>query len=411
MTYDVVIIGGGPAGMMAAMRASERGARVLILEKNNNLGLKFLTTGHGRCNITNISADNKQTIGVYGQNSKFLFSPFNKFSVDSTLKFFADLGVETKIEDNGRVFPKSNRAIDVRSALVKYLEKNNVEIIFEAQVKKVVANDKKIEKVILENGQEIFSNNFIVATGGKSYPETGSTGDGYEWLGNLGHTINTPRPALTPIIVKEKIVKELEGLSLKSIEIRVFQNKKKIISRLGEIIFTADGISGPAIIDLSSQVGALLPAPITLQLDFKPEINIIELEKKMQIDFHHSNNKIIKNYLLVIVPPKLASVILKLTGVDEQRPVNMITKVERQALARALKEFTLEVKELKGFNKAMLTAGGVDIKEINPKTMGSRLYQNLFLAGEILDLDGPTGGYNLQICWSTGYVAGDSVGL
>jgi len=397
--------------MMAAGRASERGARVLLLEKNNSLGLKILATGNGRCNITNISADDKRKISVYGANSKFLFSAFNKFGVDSALKFFSGLGIATKTEDHGRVFPRSDRASEVREAFVKYLEKNKVEIKFGVKIKKIIKNNKNIEKIILADGEEILAKNFVIATGGKSYPATGSTGDGYEWLKNLDHTINIPRPALTPIAVKEKYVKQLEGLSLANIKITVYKNKKKIISRLGEIIFTADGVSGPAIIDLSGQIGACLPAPVMLQIDFQPEIEKTKLEKKMQDDFHHSHNKMIKNYLLNLAPPKLAPIILKLAGIDELKLVNIITKEERQKLAWALKEFTLEVKALKGFNKAMITAGGVDVKEVDPKTMRSRLYQNLFLAGEILDLDGPTGGYNLQICWSTGYTAGDSINL
>lgn len=409
MIYDVVIIGGGPAGMMAAGRAGERGASVLLLEKNNSLGLKLLATGHGRCNITNISADSKDTIGVYGDNAKFLLSAFHRFGVVDTMDFFADLGVETKTEDHGRVFPQSDLSIDVQLALNKYLENNKVEVRVGAEVKKIFAKDKGIEKIILGSGEEIFGQNFVVTTGGKSYPETGSTGDGYGWLESLGHTINTLRPALTPIIVKEKIVKQLEGLSLANIKLSVYQDKKKVISTLGEIIFTSDGISGPAIIDLSSRIGTFLPVPTTIQIDFKPEFETSELEKKIQNDFHHSHNKMFKNYLASLVPPKLAPVILQLTNISELEPVNTITKEERQVLVRALKEFSLEVKELKGFDKAMITAGGVDVREVDPKTMRSRLYENLFMAGEILDLDGPTGGYNLQICWSTGYVAGENV--
>jgi predicted Rossmann fold flavoprotein len=408
MEYDVIVIGGGPAGMIAAGRAGERGAHTLLLEKNDRLGIKLLATGHGRCNITNLSADNKETIGVYGSNAKFLLSIFSKFSVDDTLNFFSELGVATKAEDQDRVFPKSNRAAEVLSALTKYLKNNGVETKFGAAVKKIITKNKKIEKIILASGEEIVGKNYIICTGGKSHPKTGSTGDGYVWLASLGHTINKPRPALTSAVVKEKIVKQLEGASFVNIKISVFQNKKKITSQSGDIIFTADGVSGPAIIDLSSRIGALSPTPVKLQFDFQPEIEKKELEDKIQNDFHHSNNKIFKNYLAGIVPPKLASVILKLTGIDERKLVNIISKEERQVLANALKEFTLEVKELNGFDKAMITAGGVDTREVDPKTMRSKICQNLFLAGEILDLDGPTGGYNLQICWSTGYVAGDS---
>lgn len=409
MIYDLIIIGGGPAGMMAAARASERGARVIVLEKNKNLGLKFLATGNGRCNITNVSADNKQTIGVYGKNSKFLFSAFSRFGVENTLNFFSNLGIATKVEDRGRVFPESNRAVDVRSALIEYLKKNKVEIMYEAVVKKIAAKNQKIEKVILENKKEFFGKNFIMATGGKSYPETGSSGDGYDWLKKLGHTINTPRPALTPIVVKEKIIKQIEGLSFANIGVSVYQNKKNIAGCSGDIIFTADGVSGPAIIDLSGRIGALLPTPVTLQIDFRPEIGKADFEKKMQSDFHGGNNKIIKNYLQSIIPPRLVSIVLEITSINEQKQINVISREERVALVSALKEFSLGVKGLKGFDRAMITAGGVEIKEVDPRSMRSRFYSNLFLVGEILDLDGPTGGYNLQICWSTGYAAGDSI--
>ena len=408
MIYDIVIIGGGPAGLMAAARSGERGARVLVLEKNSQAGIKFLMTGHGRCNLTNTSADNKQTIGAYGPNGKFLFSAFNKFGVSETLDFFVDLGIKTKVEDWGRVFPESNHAKDILSALVKYLKKLKVEIRFGADIKKIVADDGRIVKLVLAGNEEILGKNFVIATGGKSYPQTGSTGDGYGWLTKLGHTVNTPRPALTPIIVKDKIVKQLEGASFKDVGLAVWQNNKKIFTSSGEMIFTADGVSGPAIIDLSGRLGAFLSKPLLFQIDFQPGFSLSDFEKKLQNDWHANGNKQFKNYLAGFVPPKLAPVILKLSGIRPDKTVNGINKNERLNLARALKEFTLEVKDLKGFDKAMLTAGGVEVKEINPKTMCSRLYSNLFVVGEILDIDGPTGGYNLQLCWSTGYTAGDS---
>ncbi len=411
MIYDVVVIGGGPAGMMAAGRAGERGARVLLLEKNERLGIKLLATGHTRCNITNELADGKRTIGVYGPNSKFLYSAFSQFGVGDTLNFFTSLGVTMKIEDKGRVFPESNKASEVQKALMQYLENSDVQIVFRAVVRDIIVKDNLIEKVILTNGQEIFGKNFIIATGGKSYPQTGSSGDGFTWLNSLGHTINNLRPALTPITVKEKIVKDLEGLSLKNVRLSVFQSQKKIVSDLGEIMFTTDGVSGPLVIDLSSQIGTIMREKVLLQIDFQPEIGKEEFEKKTQDEFHSSHNKIFKNYLSGIVPPKLVRVILKLTGIDGRKQVSTITKDERRAFVDALKEFTLEVKSLKGYDKAMITAGGVNTKEVDPRTMRSRLISNLYLAGEILDLDGPTGGYNLQICWSTGYVAGENVSI
>jgi len=409
MIYDVIVIGGGPAGLIAAGRAGERGARVLLIEKNSRLGLKLLSTGHGRCNLTNALADRKETLKVYGKNYKFLFSVFNRFGVKATMDFFSKLGLRFKEEEYGRIFPLTDEAEEALQALIRYLNKSGVEIRLSAEVKKIAADGDKIIKVILTDGQEIMGKNFIITTGGKSYPATGSTGDGYKWLINLGHKIITPRPALTPITVKEKIAKNLEGLSLKDIGITIFQNNKKVFNQSGEIIFTADGLSGPAIIDLSGRIGALLPAPVVIKLDFKSEISSMEMEKKLQSDFHQARNKILKNYLAGLLPPKLLPVIIKSAGVDERKQVSDIAKNERRALTKAIKEFALEVLELKDFNKAMITVGGVDIREIEARTMRSRLYENLYLAGEILDLDGPTGGYNLQICWSTGYVAGDSV--
>ena len=409
MIYDAVIIGGGPTGLMAAGQASKREARVLLLEKNDSLGRKLLMTGGARCNITNQFADDKSMISVYSPNAKFLLSVFHKYSVKDTLNFFASLGVDVKTEGNGRIFPSSNKANNVRIALERYLEKNKVEIRTNAAVKKIVAKNNRVEKIVLNNNDEVIGKNFIICTGGRSYPETGSTGEGYKWLADIGHTINKTRPALTPVVVKEKIVKKLEGLSLSNVKISIWQNKKNIISRMGEIIFTSDGISGPAIIDLSSKIGLLLPDTVSLKIGLQPDTETSELENKIQNDFHHSRNKQFKNYLASLVQPKLILPIIEMAGIDGTKQVSTINKSQRISLVKLLKEFTLNVKELKGFNKAMITAGGVDVKEIDPKTMRSRLYQNLFLAGEILDIDGPTGGYNLQICWSTGYVAGESV--
>jgi len=409
MIYDCLVIGGGPAGLMAAGRAGERGARVLLLEKNNQLGLKLLASGGGRCNFTNRLADRKETISLYGKSSKFLFSAFYSFGVQETIDFFNELGLTAKEEDHGRIFPLSNRAADIRQALVKYLKQSGVEIKLGAEVKEIIAHGDKINKVILTDGREFSANNFIIATGGKSYPQTGSTGSGYIWLKDLGHKIIEPRPALTPVVTGEKIVKDLQGLSLKDIGISLYQNKKKIISRIGEIIFTADGLSGPAIIDLSGWISASLLKPIFLKLDFKPAIELSALEKKLQNDFHQAHNKMLKNYLAGLLPPKLLPAVIKSAGVDGQKQVNNINKAERRALVRVLKEFTLEIAGVKGFDKAMVTAGGVDLKEVEPRTMRSRLYKNLYLAGEILDLAGPTGGYNLQVCWSTGFLAGEKV--
>lgn len=395
--------------MMAGIRAGEIGARVVLLEKNKELGLKLLITGHGRCNLTNLLADKKENINVYGANAKFLFSAFKKFSVDDTLNFFASRGLATKVEDHGRVFPESNKASDVQKVLQNFLKAKKVELIFTAEVKQIIKEKKEVKKIILANGQEIVAKNFIIATGGKSYPATGSQGDAYAWLAQLGHKVVKARPALTPVIVKEKTVKDLEGLSFDQAEISVFCDSKKILSQVGEIIFTADGLSGPLVLNLSNRIGSCLTAPVLLKLDFFPEMEIEEFEKKLQADFHRSHNKTIKNYLSEILPSKLALAVLKVSNINGSKAVNLIAKEERRALALAVKQFVLTVMRLKDFDKAMITAGGVDIREVDPQTMRSKLFENLYFAGEILDLDGPTGGYNLQICWSTGYTAGDSV--
>jgi predicted Rossmann fold flavoprotein len=408
MKYDVIVIGGGPAGMMSAGRAAELGAKVLLLEKNKHLGIKLLCTGKGRCNITNNIEEIKKLVDKYGKNGKFLFSAFNKFKVEDTVNFFEKRGVKTKVERGERIFPVSDRALDVLNALIKYMRQSKVEIITEAQVKNILMEKKVIKKVILENGQELKAKNYIICTGGKSYPLTGSTGDGYKWLKKMGHTIIFPRPALTPIIIKEKFVKELEGLSLKNVEISILKNNKKIISRFGEALFTNNGLSGPIILDMSKKIGEELVNKLKLKIDFKPVLDFIKLDERVQRDFQKNSNKLFKNSLNELLPQKLIPIIIKLSGIDPNKKVNLITKTERKIIIHLLKEFELEIGGLVGFEKAIITAGGVELTEVDPKTMQSKIISNLYLAGEILDIDGPTGGYNLQVCWSTGFVAGEN---
>jgi len=410
MKYDVAIIGGGPAGMMAAGKAGEFGARVVLIEKNPNLGVKLLVSGKGRCNITNNTDEPREMINRYGRNGKFLFSAFHKFGVKETINFFESRGVETKVERGNRIFPVSDKSRDVLDVLIDYLKKSKVEIKINTAVKKIIANKNKIEKIILYNGGEIIADKFIICTGGKSYPAMGSTGDGHQWLKKIGHTITTLYPVLTPVIVKEKLVKELEGLSLKNVEISIYKDNKKIDSRFGEAIFTNNGMSGPIILDMSKKINEELGDKLKLQIDFKPALDFATLDKRLQKDFQEMSNKMFKNSLDKLLPQKLISVIIKLSGIDPDKKVNLITKDERKKLLHLLKEFSLEIKGVVGYEKAIVTAGGVDLSEIDPKTMKSKLIDNLYFAGEILDLDGPTGGYNLQVCWSTGYVAGESAG-
>ncbi len=407
MIYDLIVIGGGPAGMMAAGRAAENGARVLLLEKNNRLGLKLLISGKGRCNITNAELEIKKFIEKFGINGKFLWSALNKFGVQDVIDFFETKGLAVKIERGQRVFPKSDKARDVLQILITYLQKNNVKIKFEVSVKDIKIKDNKIEEIILANEEKLKAKNYLIATGGKSYPLTGSSGDAYNWLKKMGHNIINPQPALVPIILQEKWIKDLEGLSLKNVKISAYQIKK-VDERFGEAIFTAHGLSGPIILDMSKNIGKLLKqGQVDLEIDFKPALDFKILDKRIQYDFAELSNKMFKNSLDGLLPKKLIPVVIKLSRIDPEKKVNSITKEERKKILHLLKNFKLTVAKLDGFNKAIVTAGGVDLKEVNPQTMQSKIINNLYLAGEVLDLDGVTGGFNLQAAWSTGYMVGE----
>lgn len=394
--------------MMAAGRAGELGARVVLLEKNKDLGVKLLATGNGRCNITNKTDGLRAMAAKFGKNGKFLFSSLNKFRPEDVIGFFEGRGVKTKMEDANRVFPASDKARDVLNALTDHLKEFQVEIKTSAGVKEIVKKNSKIEKAILLSGEEIIADKFIIATGGKAYPLTGSAGDGYGWLKKSGHTITELRPALVPILIKEKIVKELEGLSLADIGISIYKDNKKIGSMRGEAIFTAEGLSGPVILDMSREIGKALPGKVGLRIDFEPEMDFTELDQKMQKDFQEEGGKMLKNSLDRLLPKKLVPVIIRLAGIDPEKKANSVTKEERKKITHLLKEFRLEVKDLAGYDRANVTSGGIKLSEVDPRTMRSKLIDNLYFAGEILDLDGPTGGYNLQVSWSTGYAAGES---
>ena len=411
--YDVAVIGGGPAGMMAAGRAAELGAKVALLEKNVTLGKKLLITGKGRCNITQAEFDDQKFVAKIGKSGKFLFSSLASFGPAEVIEFFEQRGLETKIERGGRVFPSSDKALDVLRALQDYLRQNNVTILFKKDVVSLDTKNGKIETVTfrdIESGHQtkkIAAQAVILATGGKSYPDTGSTGAGYDWARTLGHTITPPRPALVPITVKEEWIQDLQGLSLKNVSIGVFQNGKKKTSRFGEMIFTHLGISGPIVLDLSKEVDALLKkGSVFLELDLKPALDFVQLDKRLQRDFEKNHSKNFKNYLPDLVPQKLIPVIIKLSGIDSDKKAGFIAKEERKKLATLLKSLRMEAKYIQGYEHAIVTSGGIHLKEVDSKTMQSKVVPNLFFAGEVLDLDGPTGGYNLQISWTTGHAAG-----
>lgn len=406
MKYDLIVIGGGPAGMMAAGRAGELGARVLLLEKNKSLGLKLLITGKGRCNITNDTDDERQLIEKFGPHGKFLFSSLHRFGVRAVMDFFQERGVPVKTERGGRVFPVSDRSKDVLDALVNYLKESGVKIMANAKVKDLIKKGGKIIKVVLTDGQELSADRFIIATGGKSFPGTGSTGDAYAWLEKLGHQITKLSPALTSVVVEEDFIKDLEGLSLLNVEISAYQDGKKFDSRFGEAVFTADGLSGPVILDMSKSIGQRLPG-VELKIDFKPALDFPDLDKRIQGDFQIFNKKFFKNGLDELLPQKATPIFVALSGIDPLRKVGTISREERKKIVHLLKEFTFKVKDLSGYGQAIVTSGGADLGQIDPKTMKSKVIDNLYLAGEVLDLDGPTGGYNLQVAWSTGYAAGE----
>jgi len=407
--FDVAVIGGGPAGMMAAGRAGESGAKVVLLEKNNALGRKLLLTGKGRGNIAKAEFNPKELIKKYGREGDFLLYPLSVFGVKETIEFFEKKGLKIKTERGKRIFPQSDKASDVLDILIDYLRKSRVKIMTNSEVVKIIKEKNRITKIVLSDGREILAKNYIICPGGKSFPGTGSTGDGYKWAKEMGHTLIKLRPALVPLKIKEIWPKEAQGLSLKNVELTVFQNGRKKDSRFGELLFTHFGLSGPIVLDLSREIGEFLEkGGVKLFLDLKPALDFQTLDKRIQSDFLKYKNKVFKNCLFDLLPQKMIPIIVELSGITPSKKVNEITKEERHKLVRLLKGLEMTVSSLLGFEMAIVTSGGVSLKEIDSKTMKSKLIENLFFAGEIINLHGPTGGYNLQLCWSTGYLAGQN---
>lgn len=408
--FDCVVIGAGPAGIMAAGQAAKRGGKVLLLEKNSTLGRKILITGKGRCNVTQAEFNLKKLVKDYGQNGPFLFSALHQFSPQAVVDFFTNLRVNLKVERGGRVFPESDSAKEITAALEKFLKDNGVLIWYNATVKSIEEENGEIKWVELMDRRRVNLKNLIIATGGLSYATTGSTGDGLKWAKNLGHSVTKTLPALVPLKIQEPWTKELQGLSLKNVELVAWQNNKKIASRFGEMLFTHFGISGPIVLDISREViAAKENGTVELTINFKPALDHAELDTRLQRDFKKYQNKIFKNSLDDLAPRALIPVLIKLSGIDPEKPVNSITKEERKVLHKLFSALKMTVVGNMGYDLAIVTSGGVDLKEIDPRTMNSKKIPNLYFAGEILDIDGPTGGYNLQVAWATGYLAGNSV--
>ena len=414
----VVVIGGGPAGMMAAIVASQNGGNVILIEKMKSLGRKLLITGKGRCNITS-SLPIEEFIKNTPENGKFLYSCYQSFTNKDIINFLKEEGLEVKEERGNRIFPITDHSQDVLNCFIKRLKKNNVEIHYNEKVEEILYKEENGEKVVIgvkSDKEEIYADKVILATGGKSYPLTGSTGDGYKLVQKLGHTITDIKPSLVPLEIYENdICKSLQGLSLKNVSIKVIdtQKNKIIYEDFGEMLFTHFGVSGPIILTASAHLARYKSIDekfeskkIKLIIDFKPALSEQKLEARLLRDFDEFKNKQYKNSLDKLLPQKLIPVIIQESKIDETRKVNEITKEERKRLVYLLKSFTFKIRRLRPIEEAIITKGGINIKEINPKTMESKLIKNLYFAGEIIDVDSYTGGFNLQIAYSTGYVAG-----
>ena len=410
----VVIIGGGPAGMIAGIKAAKEGNKVYIYEKNKMLGKKLLITGKGRCNITS-SIDMDEFIKNVPGNGRFLYSAFQSFTNQDIINLLKENGVKVKEERGNRIFPVSDSAQDVLNALIKELKKNNVQIREDSPVEKIVVKDGIVKGIVLKNKQEIDADKVILATGGKSYPGTGSTGDGYKMVEKLGHTITKVQGSLVPLKADLDICKELQGLSLRNVGILIkdIQNNKKIYEDFGEMLFTHFGVSGPTILSGSAHIlryknidELLREGKVKLYIDLKPALTEEVLNSRLLRDFEENKNKAFKNSLDNLLPKKMIDMVIELSNINENKKVNEITKEERLNLIRLLKNFEVTIDGFRPIEEAIVTAGGINIKEINPKTMESKLVSGLFFAGEVIDVDAYTGGFNLQIAYSTGYVAG-----
>lgn len=406
MSRKVIIIGGGPAGMMAAGTAAQRGLHVKLVEQNKMLGKKLLITGKGRCNVTNACEDVQDLIRNVPTNGSFLYSAFYGFTNQQTMEFFERQGVPLKVERGGRVFPVSDRSQDIAQALRKYLIENNVEILND-QVDDILSADGRICGVVTAKRGKLEADSVILATGGLSYQNTGSTGDGYTWAENLGHEITELRPSLVPIRVQETWISEVMGLSLRNVAITVLDSRdRKVYQDFGELMFAHFGLTGPVVLSASAHMRHMGKETYRVFLDLKPALDEKQLDQRICRDFQQNLNRDFRNSLGALLPGALIPNVIVLSGIDPYKKVNSVTREERSRLLSVLKRMEFHVTGFCPIEQAIITSGGVNVKEINPSTMESKLISGLYFAGEIMDVDAYTGGFNLQIAFSTGHLAG-----
>ncbi|MCI8490973.1 MAG: NAD(P)/FAD-dependent oxidoreductase [Lachnospiraceae bacterium] len=405
----VIVIGGGPAGMFAALAAAEKGHSVILIEKNEKLGKKLYITGKGRCNLTN-AGDMDTLFSNVITNRKFLYSAFYAYDNFRVIDFFENHGVKTKTERGNRVFPVSDHASDIIHALSRALEQAGVKVRLYTRAEGILTEEGHCTGICLSGGTVEDADAVILATGGFSYQSTGSTGDGYRFAEECGHNITEIEPSLVPFTTKEAYILQLQGLSLKNVRVTIKQGKKTLFEEFGEMLFTHFGVSGPLILSASSIVGKKLKKQeLFMSIDLKPALSAEQLDRRLLRDFEENRNRQFKNAVQGLLPSKLLPVLIELSGISPEKKVNELTREERSRLTALLKAFPVTLVGMRGFHEAIITRGGVSVKEVNPSTMESKLVSDLYFAGEVLDLDAMTGGFNLQIAWSTGYLAGSSV--
>ena len=411
ITYDTIIIGGGPSGMMCAGKAAENGAKVLLLEKNDKLGKKLMLTGGGRCNITNAEFDLENFLNNFPESKKFLYSPFSKFGVQNTFDFFESRGLPLVTEARNRVFPQTQKVEDVFQVLIDYMKENKITVKTNSKVKSLESANGKIISLKTDSGEQIFAKNFVIATGGLAAPATGSTGDGLKFLKNLGHTILESNPDIVPLTTSSKWVHNLSGISWSFMKIRFIQNGKTKLKKTGKVLFTHFGLSGPLILNSAREVKKLLKnGPVEASIDLFPDTEENDLDKRVIKLFDKNKNSKIKNVLPEMIFKNIAAEILALPDINlTDREINSITKDERKNLVKKIKNLTLPITGTLGFSHAVIADGGIVLEEVDFSNMTSRLHPNLYLLGDILNIHRPSGGFSLQLCWTTGFVAGNDL--